>query len=119
MKDAMFKHAKTDGIYTVVAKVTASISFPVKDMQLVGVRKTDHGWIAVVLPNLGLAEEYPIVTAQGTIENGDDCVLYRGTNGSMWLRKTSEFIDGRFVPLSPRAACMMPTAWHLGAQMGS
>jgi hypothetical protein len=114
MRDALFEHAKTKGVYTVIAKVTASLPFAVQDMEKVGVREVALGSsIAVTLPNLGL--DYQDVTVQGTIENGDDCVLYRGTDGRMWLRRTIEFTDGRFTPLNPRAACMMPPTWHFGA----
>lgn len=113
MKDAMFKHAKSDGMYTVVAKATASLSQPLADMAAVGIRKLDSGGcIAVSLPNLGTDL---MATVQGTIENGDDCVLYRGTDGRHWLRTTVEFTDGRFLPMNARAACMMPPQWHFGA----
>lgn len=113
---AKFKHVETGGEYTVTAKVTASVArAPFLDMEVVGIRAVDLGHIAVVLPNLRVVYE---ATVQGTIENGDDCVLYRGKDGRHWLRTTREFTDGRFEPLDARAACMMPPQWHFG-QMGA
>lgn len=111
---AMFKHKKTGGLYTVIARVVASLAPKVKltDMQTVGIRKPDlGGLIAVQLPNLGLECE---ATMQGEAENGDMCVLYRGTDGKMWLRPEKEFTDGRFEPMNNHAAAMMPPSWHLG-----
>lgn len=112
---AKFKHVKTGGVYTVAAKVTASLLHPAQDMDIVGIRAVDLGHIAVTLPNLRVLHK---ATVQGLIENGEDCVLYKGEDGEHWLRVTREFTDGRFEPLDARAACMMPPQWHF-SKMGT
>lgn len=119
MKDAMFKHTASGGFYTVVAKVTTSFAGQASDMSQLGIRKTDFGFIAVKLPNIGL-ETMAHVQAATPIEDGVDCVLYRHTNGSLWLRPTAEFTDGRFEPMNNLAGCMMPAVWHLnGGRMSA
>lgn len=114
---AMFTHKKTQGLYTVMARVTTSLpdGRKVLDMAVVGIRKTDHGYVAVGLPNLGL-EQAAVMQSEEPVENGVECVLYRGTDGRHWLRPLTEFTDGRFEPMNPQAACMMPATWHLTSQ---
>lgn len=105
-EDAMFTHKGTGHLYTVVAKVTASLPGQerLRDMEPVGVRHTDFGLIAVQMPTVMLQYE---ATVQGEIENGDPCVLYRGTDGRMWLRGLFEFTDGRFEPMNAKAVAML------------
>lgn len=109
---AMFKHVKSGGLYTVVARAIASLSVGVKltDMQEVGVRKPDLGGHIAVQYATGSDTK---ATMQGEAENGVECILYRGTDGRLWLRSRLEFTDGRFEPLNPQAASMMPVSYHL------
>lgn len=111
IKDAMFMHRATGGLYTVVARVTASLPGKerLRNNAPAGIRDTDFGPIAVQMPTVMLRCE---ATVQGEIENGDQCVLYRGTNSRLWLRTLAEFTDGRFEPMNAYAVAMMPQSLY-------
>lgn len=120
---AMFKHAKSGGLYTVVARaVTVDEDQPLRDMDSVFVYQRGLDGYVVTTKSPGLLRHSPLyqprVQASAPMTAGTPCILYRGTDGSYWLRPTSEFTDGRFEPLNPQGACMMPVQWHFGAQMG-
>lgn len=114
MKDAVFKHRKTGGLYTVVARATASLAQPLEDNAPVGVRKTDLGVIVVEYPNIVVDHVGQLQSAK-PLENGEEVIVYRGSDYRYWVRPLAEFLDGRFEPFDNRAACMMPPAWHFGA----
>jgi hypothetical protein len=119
---AMFKHKKTDGLYTVAAQARVEAGEELTDMQAVFVFQRGADGYVVTTKNPGLQRHSPLyqprVQANMPVKAFERCVLYRGTNGDYWLRPLSEFTDGRFEPMNPQAACMMPPQWHFGAQMG-
>lgn len=113
---AMFRHKKSEGLYTVVAQAVSLVA-ELKDMNPVNVYQGDHGFVASVLnPGMNRRSNIYVATVQAIepFADGTLCVLYRGTDGSHWLRPKQEFTDGRFDPMNAQAACMMPANWHLG-----
>lgn len=119
MKDALFKHVKTQGLYTVIARVKVN-PFDVvsmRDMMHVLVRQQPDGWVTGINGEEQKATDFvAIVQAppERPIVNDVICVMYRGTDGRYWLRSLDEFLDGRFEPMNAQAAAMMPAAYHLG-----
>lgn len=119
---AMFKHVKSEGLYTVSAQAVVDFGEELSDMASVFVFQRGLEGYVVTSKNPGLLRHSPLyqprVQTSTKLKAGDKCVLYRGTNGDYWVRSKAEFTDGRFEPLNPQGACMMPPQWHFGAQMG-
>lgn len=59
--------------------------------------------------------------ATGPINDGDHVTLYQGGDGNWWVRKTSEFQDGRFerVDLLEEPDDLNPASCQQGAPCGN
>lgn len=107
---ATYRHHKhPDRIYTVVGDgtVSAVTARAINDMDLVTVYTYGHGHLFVCHPGdcqfRGcLPAKWCVISdtahaqAREPLKIGDNVIVYKGQDGEHWVRRFSEFSDGRF-----------------------